>query len=95
MHIAIIMDGNGRWAARRRLQRTAGHRAGATAVNKIVEAAARRRVGTLTLYAFSAGNWHRPLRFVNFANRINRPAARIRRCNEITGRGPSCSRSFG
>jgi undecaprenyl diphosphate synthase len=60
MHIAIIMDGDGRWAARRRLQRTAGHRAGATVVNTIVEAAARRRVGTLTLYAFSAGNWHRP-----------------------------------
>jgi undecaprenyl diphosphate synthase len=54
------MDGNGRWAARRRLPRTAGHRAGATAVNTIVEAAARRRVGTLTLYAFSAGNWQRP-----------------------------------
>jgi undecaprenyl diphosphate synthase len=60
MHIAIIMDGNGRWAARRRLPRTAGHRAGATAVNTLVEAAARRRVGTLTLYAFSAGNWQRP-----------------------------------
>ena len=60
MHIAIIMDGNGRWAARRLLQRTAGHRAGAKAVNAIVEAAARHRVGTLTLYAFSAGNWQRP-----------------------------------
>lgn len=60
MHIAIIMDGNGRWATRRRLPRTAGHRAGATAVNTIVEAAARRRVGTLTLYAFSAANWQRP-----------------------------------
>lgn len=60
MHIAIIMDGNGRWAARRRLPRTAGHRAGATTVNTIVEAAARRRVGTLTLYAFSAANWQRP-----------------------------------
>ncbi|HKS53944.1 MAG TPA: polyprenyl diphosphate synthase [Steroidobacteraceae bacterium] len=60
MHIAIIMDGNGRWAARRRLPRTAGHRAGATAVNTVVEAAARRRVSTLTLYAFSAGNWQRP-----------------------------------
>ena len=60
MHIAIIMDGNGRWAARRRLPRTAGHRAGATAVNTVVEAAARRSVGMLTLYAFSAGNWQRP-----------------------------------
>lgn len=60
MHIAIIMDGNGRWASRRRLPRTAGHRAGATVVNTIVETAARRRVGTLTLYAFSAANWQRP-----------------------------------
>ena len=60
MHIAIIMDGNGRWAARRRLPRTAGHRAGADAVNTVVEAAARRGVGTLTLYAFSAANWQRP-----------------------------------
>jgi undecaprenyl diphosphate synthase len=60
MHIAIIMDGNGRWAARRRLPRTAGHRAGAKAVNKVVEAAARRRISTLTLDAFSAANWQRP-----------------------------------
>ena len=60
MHIAIIMDGNGRWASRQRRPRTLGHRAGADAVNRIVEAAARRRVGTLTLYAFSAANWQRP-----------------------------------
>jgi undecaprenyl diphosphate synthase len=60
MHIAIIMDGNGRWAARRYLPRTAGHRAGATAVDRVVEAAARRGIETLTLYAFSAANWQRP-----------------------------------
>jgi undecaprenyl diphosphate synthase len=60
MHIAIIMDGNGRWASRRHLPRSAGHRAGAKAVNAIVEAAARRRVDTLTLYAFSSANWERP-----------------------------------
>jgi undecaprenyl diphosphate synthase len=60
MHIAIIMDGNGRWAAARNLPRTAGHRAGARTVDRIVEAAARRGVGTLTLYAFSAANWARP-----------------------------------
>jgi undecaprenyl diphosphate synthase len=60
VHIAIIMDGNGRWATRRRLPRAAGHRAGATAVSSIVEAAARRGIGTLTLYAFSAANWQRP-----------------------------------
>jgi len=60
MHIAVIMDGNGRWAARRSLPRTAGHRAGAKAVNTLVEAAARRGIGVLTLYAFSADNWTRP-----------------------------------
>lgn len=60
MHIAIIMDGNGRWASQRGLPRTAGHRAGAKAVDKIVEAAARHGITTLSLYAFSADNWRRP-----------------------------------
>lgn len=60
MHIAIIMDGNGRWAVRRGLPRTVGHRAGAKAVDAVVEAAARQHVDTLTLYAFSAANWCRP-----------------------------------
>ena len=60
MHVAIIMDGNGRWASRRHLPRTAGHRVGAKAVDTIVEAAARHEVSTLTLYAFSAANWGRP-----------------------------------
>jgi len=65
MHIAIIMDGNGRWATRRYLPRTAGHRAGAKTVNCIVEAAARRGVDTLSLYAFSSANWQRPKREVS------------------------------
>jgi undecaprenyl diphosphate synthase len=60
MHIAIIMDGNGRWAAQRKLPRTAGHRAGAKTVDRVVQEAARQGVGTLTLYAFSADNWQRP-----------------------------------
>jgi undecaprenyl diphosphate synthase len=60
MHVAIIMDGNGRWASQRGLPRTAGHRAGAKAVDKVVEAAARRGITTLSLYAFSADNWRRP-----------------------------------
>src|SRR6202790_4915994 len=60
MHVAIIMDGNGRWASRRGLPRTAGHREGAKTVDRVVEAAARRGIGTLSLYAFSADNWHRP-----------------------------------
>jgi undecaprenyl diphosphate synthase len=60
MHIAIIMDGNGRWATERGLPRTAGHVEGAKAVRKAVETAARAGVDTLTLYAFSAANWSRP-----------------------------------
>jgi undecaprenyl diphosphate synthase len=60
MHVAIIMDGNGRWALERGLPRSAGHRAGAKAVDRIVEAAVRAKVATLTLYAFSAANWGRP-----------------------------------
>jgi undecaprenyl diphosphate synthase len=64
MHVAIIMDGNGRWAGRRGLLRTAGHVEGARTVRRIVEAAAAAGVGTLTLYAFSSDNWARPAREV-------------------------------
>ncbi len=59
-HVAIIMDGNGRWAKRRSLPRVAGHRAGMEPVRKTVETCARLGVGVLTLYAFSAENWKRP-----------------------------------
>jgi undecaprenyl diphosphate synthase len=59
-HIAIIMDGNGRWAKRRHLPRIAGHRAGISAVRQAVEACARVGVPYLTLYAFSVENWKRP-----------------------------------
>lgn len=59
-HIAVIMDGNGRWAARRSLPRVAGHRAGAEAVRSTVETAARLHIDYLTLYAFSTENWKRP-----------------------------------
>ena len=58
-HVAIIMDGNGRWAARRNLPRIAGHRAGAGAVRRTVEAAARLGLNCLTLHAFSTENWKR------------------------------------
>ena len=61
MHVAIIMDGNGRWATRRGLPRTVGHRAGAQAVDRVVTAAARHGIDVLTLYAFSQSNWQRPL----------------------------------
>lgn len=61
MHVAVIMDGNGRWALQRGLPRTVGHRAGAQAVDRVVTAAARSGVDVLTLYAFSQANWQRPL----------------------------------
>jgi len=60
LHVAIIMDGNGRWATRRRMPRTAGHRAGGEVVRAVVREAASLGVGVLTLYAFSADNWQRP-----------------------------------
>ncbi len=59
-HVAIIMDGNGRWAQRRGLPRTEGHRAGLKAVRKTIEQAAKRGVEILTLFAFSSENWRRP-----------------------------------
>jgi len=59
-HIAVIMDGNGRWAKQRHLPRVEGHRAGVAAVRDTVETAARLGVGHLTLYAFSVENWKRP-----------------------------------
>src|SRR5690348_7617943 len=60
LHIGIIMDGNGRWAAARGLPRVAGHKAGVAAVRRVVEAAPEAGVGTLTLFAFSSDNWRRP-----------------------------------
>jgi undecaprenyl diphosphate synthase len=61
LHVAIIMDGNGRWAARRGLPRVAGHRAGARAAQRIVERASDLDIACLTLYAFSSDNWQRPV----------------------------------
>ena len=70
-HIAIIMDGNGRWAKRRHMPRVAGHRAGVAAVRSTVETAARIGVGALTLYAFSEENWKkRPKSEVDFLMRL-------------------------
>src|SRR5262245_4016927 len=60
LHVGIILDGNGRWASRRGLPRFAGHRAGAQAVRRVVEAAPSLGIGTLTLYALSSDNWRRP-----------------------------------
>lgn len=65
IHAAIIMDGNGRWALRRGLPRSAGHRAGIAAARAIVEAAPESGIGILTLFAFSSDNWKRPSEEVN------------------------------
>ncbi|MCI0530441.1 MAG: isoprenyl transferase [candidate division Zixibacteria bacterium] len=59
-HVAIIMDGNGRWAQKRNLQRTAGHEAGVNAVRKVIQAADRLKIPLLTLFTFSTENWKRP-----------------------------------
>ncbi|HLT28202.1 MAG TPA: polyprenyl diphosphate synthase [Zeimonas sp.] len=82
-HIAIIMDGNGRWATQRRLPRVAGHAKGVEAVRATVEACARRGVEYLTLFAFSSENWRRPAEEVSllmrlFVNALEREVAQLR-----------------
>jgi undecaprenyl diphosphate synthase len=84
IHVAVIMDGNGRWATARGLPRVAGHREGARVVRRIVEAAPDLGVGALTLYAFSSDNWGRPSREVSGLMRLFRSylAAETARCVE-------------
>jgi undecaprenyl diphosphate synthase len=65
LHVAILLDGNGRWAASRGLPRVEGHRAGMAAVRRVVRAAPDLGIGTLSLYAFSSNNWDRPVGEVN------------------------------
>ncbi len=60
IHVGVIMDGNGRWALRRGLSRSAGHHAGVDAIRRVVEAAPELGIGTLSLFAFSSDNWARP-----------------------------------
>lgn len=72
MHVAIIMDGNGRWATQRAMPRVAGHRVGVDVVRKVVEAAPSLGIGTLTLYAFSSDNWRRPAAEVSTLMRLFR-----------------------
>ncbi len=69
-HVAIIMDGNGRWATRRLLPRTAGHAKGVQAVRRVVEACGRAGVRYLTLFAFSSENWRRPAEEVSLLMRL-------------------------
>jgi undecaprenyl diphosphate synthase len=103
--VGIIMDGNGRWATRQGLSRGAGHRAGADAVRRVVEAAPSAGIGTLTLFAFSSDNWRRPAVEVAWLMRLFREYLRAEtaRCVvngvrlEIIGRrdrlGPSLLRA--
>ena len=69
-HVAIIMDGNGRWAQERGLSRQAGHRAGTENIRRVIETLARYEVPVLTLFAFSTENWARPRREVNYLIRL-------------------------
>ena len=71
-HVAVIMDGNGRWAQRRHLPRIEGHRRGVAAARETIETCARIGIGALTLYAFSAENWRRPKAEVDFLMRLLR-----------------------
>ena len=71
-HIAIIMDGNGRWAQRRHLLRVAGHRAGVESARIVIETCARLHIPALTLYAFSMENWRRPKAEIDFLMRLLR-----------------------
>src|ERR671938_1798913 len=76
-HVAIIMDGNGRWAAKRGQPRIAGHRAGVEAVRASVDTGARLGIGALTLYAFSTENWKRPRYEVDALMRMLRRYIRL------------------
>lgn len=72
MHVAIIMDGNGRWAYRRDLPRIAGHKAGERAITDIIRAASEWELAALSLFAFSTENWNRPRNEVTFLMTFNR-----------------------
>ncbi|MGA7242397.1 MAG: di-trans,poly-cis-decaprenylcistransferase [Terracidiphilus sp.] len=86
LHVAIIMDGNGRWATRRGLPRVAGHRAGVAAVRRIVEHAPELSVFVLTLHAFSSDNWARPAQEVQSIFWIIRAFLRLE-CDRLRQQG--------
>jgi undecaprenyl diphosphate synthase len=106
LHVGIIMDGNGRWATRQGRSRGTGHRAGATMVRRIAEAAPDLGIGVLTLFAFSADNWRRPKAEVGWLMRLFREYLRVEtaRCAangvrlEVIGRrdriGPTLQRAI-
>lgn len=88
-HVACVMDGNGRWAARRSLPRTAGHRAAETTVIDVIEAARSSGVRWLSLYAFSTENWNRPASEVEFLMRLVRGVVR-KHAPLLLARGVRC-----
>ncbi len=102
LHVGVIMDGNGRWARSRGLPRSVGHRMGARAVDRAVQAARRAGVGTLSLYAFSEENWERPGAEVRalmrlFEGYLRRESARCREHGiriDVIGRRDRFSRSL-
>ena len=65
-HVAIIMDGNGRWGLKNKNSRNLGHKEGLTTVEKIIKATIKKKIKFLTLYAFSTENWKRPKKEINF-----------------------------
>jgi undecaprenyl diphosphate synthase len=86
IHVAIIMDGNGRWATQRELPRVAGHRAGVSAVRRVVEHAPPLGIRVLTLYAFSSDNWARPAQEVKSIFWIIRAFLRLE-CERLRQQG--------
>lgn len=105
-HIAIIMDGNGRWAKKRLLPRSVGHRAGADAIQHLVEAVIRQGVKILTIFAFSSENWSRPKEEVNELmnlfltrlekklNELNDKNVRLRFIGELSALNPNLRKRF-
>ena len=99
-HVAIIMDGNGRWARRRHLPRVAGHRVGLEAVRKTIKACVRHGVEVLTLFAFSSENWRRPKEEVGLlmnlfmtaldgeVKKLHKNGVRLRIIGDVAGFGP-------
>jgi undecaprenyl diphosphate synthase len=85
-HVAVVMDGNGRWARQRGLKRTQGHEAGEDALFEAVEAALELGIGYLTVYAFSTENWRRPIDEVRFLMNFNESIL-LRRRQELHERG--------
>jgi undecaprenyl diphosphate synthase len=84
LHVGVIMDGNGRWADRQSLSRSAGHQAGADAVRRVVEAAPGAGVAILTLFAFSSDNWRRPAVEVAWLMRLFREYLRSETARCVT-----------